>query len=122
QTNISKVSVPTNNPKVMPTASALKAAKWLDQRPDPKNTPQFLPGGRGGPNFLGNDGNQRGRGSGTGTSALNNTRAQSTLPTAAPTGEASSSGSVRAGPALYYAPASYSSKTACGRYPYPPCK
>jgi hypothetical protein len=30
-------------------------------------------------------------------------------------------GSVAAG-ALYYAPASYDSHAACGRYPYPPCK
>jgi hypothetical protein len=27
-----------------------------------------------------------------------------------------------AGRAQYYAPASYDSTTACGRYPYPPCK
>jgi len=37
-------------------------------------------------------------------------------------GEGSSSGNGAAGSARYYAPASHSSKTACGRYPYPPCK
>ena len=36
-------------------------------------------------------------------------------------GGGSSSGSGR-GPARYYAPASHNSKTACGRYPYAPCK
>jgi len=37
-------------------------------------------------------------------------------------GGGSSSGSGAAGPARYYAPASHNSKTACGRYPYPPCR
>src|SRR5262249_32982836 len=35
---------------------------------------------------------------------------------------AAGGGSGAAGPALYYAPASYNSKTACGRYPLPPCR
>jgi hypothetical protein len=38
---------------------------------------------------------------------------------AAPKG---ATGGGAAGGAPYYAPASYNSNTACGRYPYPPCK
>jgi hypothetical protein len=37
-------------------------------------------------------------------------------------GAASTTGSGAAVGSRYYAPASYSSTTACGRYPYPPCK
>ena len=37
-----------------------------------------------------------------------------------PTSGANQSGT--AGGARYYAPASYNSNAACGRYPYPPCK
>jgi hypothetical protein len=44
-------------------------------------------------------------------------------PTGTPSGGGGGApgGSAAAG-AAYYAPASYSSNTACGRYPYPPCK
>jgi hypothetical protein len=43
-------------------------------------------------------------------------------PTGTPSGGGVASSGGGAGGAAYYAPASYSSNTACGRYPYPPCK
>jgi hypothetical protein len=58
-------------------------------------------------------------GVGAGTPGLNS--AQSPAAAQLSTGGAPSSGSGAAGPPRYYAPASHNSRTACGRYPYPPC-
>ena len=109
-TNIPKVSVPTNLPKVnvqtnLAKVNAALAAQWVTPKP------------------------VAARPAGAGTPAPNNAPAQRPLSTAG----ASSSGSGAAGggsssgsgAARYYSAASYNSKynskTACGRYPYPPC-